>query len=70
MLNELYGWNFFWEKRTKHLVGHVVMDINVKIRIMLRYSTAQIIMLVAMVIKLLNDSIAQMNVLVASDSPQ
>jgi hypothetical protein len=49
----------------------VVIDINVTIRIMLRYSTAQVIMLVDMVIKLmLIDSIAQMDVLVASHSPQ
>jgi len=50
---------------------HVVIEINVTIRIMFRYSAAQVIMLVAMVIKLmLIDSIAQMNVLVASHSPQ
>jgi hypothetical protein len=48
-----------------------VIDINVTIRIMFRYSAAQVIMLVAMVIKLmLIVSIAQMNVLVSSHSPQ
>ena len=50
---------------------HVIIAINVTIRIMFRSSTAQVIMLVAIVIKLmLLDSIAQMNVLVASHSPQ
>jgi hypothetical protein len=50
---------------------HVIIDINVTVRIILRYSTAQVIVLVAVAIKLmLRDSIAEMNVLVASHSPQ
>jgi hypothetical protein len=71
MLNELYAWNSFWKKCTKHLVGrHVIIDINVTIRIMFRCSKAQVIVLLAMVVKLmLLDYIAQMNVLLASHSP-
>ena len=50
---------------------HAIININVTIRIMFRYSTVQVIVLVAVVIKLmLLDSIAQMNVLVASHSTQ
>lgn len=50
---------------------HVIIDINMTISINFHYSTAQVIVLVAMVIKLmLRASIAEMNVLVASHSPQ
>jgi hypothetical protein len=43
--------------------GHVIIDKNITIRIIFRYSTAQVIVLVAVAIKLmLRDSIAEMNV--------
>jgi hypothetical protein len=59
----------FFEEVYKTFGGtrHVIININLTLRIMFRYSTAQVIVLVAMVMKLmLLDSIAQMNVLVAS----
>jgi hypothetical protein len=66
---------FFLEEVYKTFGGtrHVIIDINVTIRIMFRYSTFQVIVLVVVVIKLmLRGSIAQMNtcMLVASHSPQ